>query len=418
MKNQDNNIDITKYYRRISPADIKVSREDIFYRDKFNDIINYLKIMLTNQDDSIIKQYVQPKGKILINISPGTDIIDFLKLISKNYYLHFLELDYENILKDPEFFYQNFSNILKGIIEEDKNLIDDKENKELKVDSDKKTKISRIFLVNQHELSTKTFEEKQLLKTFLISQKNADNNVNYINKGIILVWINEKIHEIKKNSREVFRVFDIFIKIPLLNKLERETILRDLSEKSPKIVFDISKTVELTTNWEVKDIVQLLKIAIFKHFLNLELNETTNEITGIIIELIESGEYIPSIPIEETLDGNNFSKNTENKQIYSKSNKDINLKGNYVENYISKIQNESISDFMLNQLYENAVSNNYTELLIILDKLDKKEFLEEIDRKIIAKYPFILNDTPDKARVNLEKAKKRIDNIKQIFEKR
>ncbi|MFX0058209.1 MAG: hypothetical protein ACFE8J_07905, partial [Candidatus Heimdallarchaeota archaeon] len=89
MKNLDPDIEVSNYYRVICPSDIKISREDIFYRDKFNDIINYLKIMLTNQDDSVIQQYLQTKGKLLINISPGTDIIDFLKLISKNYYLEF-----------------------------------------------------------------------------------------------------------------------------------------------------------------------------------------------------------------------------------------------------------------------------------------------------------------------------------------
>jgi len=72
---------------------------------------------------------------------------------------------------------------------------------------------------------------------------------------------------------------------------------------------------------------------------------------------------------------------------------------------------------MLNQLYENAASERYTELLIILDKLNKKEILEENDLKILAMYPFILNDNPQKAQINLEKAKKKIEQIKQAFGK-
>ncbi|MFX0177970.1 MAG: hypothetical protein ACFE85_17270 [Candidatus Hodarchaeota archaeon] len=421
MKNLDPDIEVSNYYRVICPSDIKISREDIFYRDKFNDIINYLKIMLTNQDDSVIQQYLQTKGKLLINISSGTDIIDFLKLISKNYYLEFLELDYENILKDQDYFYNNFNNILKSIIKEEKIVSDDKENGEKKDDSIRNEKISRILLINEHELSTKTFEEKKLLKTFLISHKNSENNISYVNKGLILVWINNNLDEIKENSREIFQIFDLFVKVPILSKIERETILRNFSEKNPKIVFNINKIVELTNNWEVKDIAQLLKVAIFKHFLNSELNETSNEITDNIIDLIESGEYIPSIPFRESNVDNNIPKNSESQrsmEYYSKVNQDTSLRDNSIEKIISHIQNEPISDFMLNQLYENAVSKNYTELLIILDKIDNKEILEDIDRKIIAKYPFILNENPSKARINLEKAKKRIDNIKRAFEKR
>lgn len=402
--------DISKYYRIISPSDIKISRDNIFYRDKFNDIINYLKVMLTNHEESIIQQYIEPKGKLLINISPGTDIIDFLKLISKNYYLDFLELDYEEILKNPDNFYENFSFILKNVVEDKKSISEKKVDTEKSEELIREDKISRLLLINQHELSIKLFEEKQLLKTFLISQKSSENNINYIDKGIILIWINKNFHEIKENSRDVFQIFDLFVKIPLLNKIERETILRNFSEKNPKIVFNIDKIVEVTNNWEIKDITQLLKVAIFKHFLNADLNDKSNEITDILIDLIESDEFIPSILNKENKKEINSSERNKDR--------DVSRSFNSVEKVVNEIQTESISEFMLNQLYENAVSNNYTELLIIIDKLDKNIFLEEIDKKIIAKYPFILNDSPNKARINLEKAKKRIDNIMRAFEKK
>jgi hypothetical protein len=43
--------------------------------------------------------------------------------------------------------------------------------------------------------------------------------------------------------------------------------------------------------------------------------------------------------------------------------------------------------------------------------------LEENDRLLLAKYPFILNYLPKTAQINLEKAKKRVDRIKQAFGK-
>ena len=72
---------------------------------------------------------------------------------------------------------------------------------------------------------------------------------------------------------------------------------------------------------------------------------------------------------------------------------------------------------MLEQLYENAVSKNYNELLLIVDKLNKREMLEENDRRLLAQYAFILNDSPKMAQIHLEKAKKRIDNLKRAFGK-
>ena len=83
MADTDNDIEFSKYYRVITPHEIEIDREEIFYRDKYNDIINYLKIMLTNHEESIAQSYdkfIQPKGAIIININVGTDVIDYLKL--------------------------------------------------------------------------------------------------------------------------------------------------------------------------------------------------------------------------------------------------------------------------------------------------------------------------------------------------
>ena len=87
------------------------------------------------------------------------------------------------------------------------------------------------------------------------------------------------------------------------------------------------------------------------------------------------------------------------------------------EKEINKIKSQRISDFMVTQLYEDAASEKYTELVILLDKIKKQEALEEYDKKLLAEYSFILNDPPNIALIALEKAKKRIDNIKKVFGK-
>jgi len=224
--------------------------------------------------------------------------------------------------------------------------------------------------------------------------------------------------EINKSSYLIFDVFDLFIKVPILDKVERETIFRAFSEKNPKIVFDIKTLVDYTETWEIKDIIQLLRIGIFKHFLNSELNESSNEITDSLIKLIESGEYIPTTPeMEGNIENSdsNFYKSGEFSNKNSINGRNLENKHTYAQNLNSEIKKERFTEFMLNQLYENAASKNYTELVLVIDKLDKNEYLEDIERKMLAKYAFILNDSPKMAQINLEKAKKRTDNLKRAF---
>jgi len=411
-----------KYFQVISPSEVSINREDIYYRDKYNDIVNYLKIILTNHHDLVINSYLQPNGLLLINSNPGTDILDYLKVISKNYYLNFLELNYEEIYKNPKIFFNNFVSILQNItnLPEGNSRSEDKSKERADIEPiyTKYNKIEQLIIINQDEIFTRLFEDNNLLTIFLKSRKADDISYNFRVKGTILIWISQNMQDIEVNSGDVFQVFDLFIKIPLLNKIERETILRDFSEKNPRIVFDIATIVDYTANWEVKDLFQLLKMGIFKHFLNAELNEKSNEITDVLINLIESGEYIPT----------NYIKH-DSKQIIGKnaSEKDLSYKKKSIEkeyqldqvkkidNIVSQIQRENFSEFMLNQLYENAASKNYNELLLIIDKLKNNEKLEENDKRILGKYPFILNDTYHKAQVNLEKAKKQINNIKKVF---
>ncbi len=425
MERSDNKLEFSKYYRLIAPSDFEIDRDDIFYRDKYNDVINYLKIMLTNHEESISQSYakfIQPKGTLLININSGTDITDYLKLISNNYYLDFIELNQEEIVKSPEDFFSNFISILENIVK-NKEISVKKEIENGKISpineyKKEENKIKRLLVINQHNFSKALLKEKNLLELFTVSFKEKKS---LIKEGLILIWINNRFQEIKVNSRLIFEAFDLFIKIPLLDKIERETILRNFSEKNPKIVFDIKTLVEFTSNWEVKDLNRLLRVGIFKHYLNSELNESSNEITDILINLIESGEYLPShleaITEREVLYGGpNDNQNLINK-ISTKERDEI-INTNDIKNFITQIKEERISDFILSQLYENAASKNYSEVLLIIDKLNKQEPLEDNDRKILAKYSFVLNDSPNMAQINLEKAKKRIDNLKRAFGKR
>jgi hypothetical protein len=416
MKELNDIPEFSKYFEINKPSEIEIDKENIFYREKYNDIMNYLKVMLTEYDDTILNGYLEPKGTILINISPGTDILDYIRLIAKNYYLDLIEFNESEINNNPKKFLNSLISVFKVINEIDKNDEDLGTNKR---DPDK-IEEKKLLLINQDLKFKEIFENRNLLEVLLDVWQNQGNNLNCIGSNIILMWVNYDMEDINEISNNLYEIFDLFIKIPLLSKIQRETVLKDYLEINRKIVFDVNDILNFTENWEVNDIKQLLKVGIFKHFLNSELNETSNEITDVLVDLIESGEYIP-IPQKIITQGNskvqmsdeiiqNQKGNIQQEAYIPETPKDI-------SRVIEGIRESRISDFMLNQLYEDAASKNYTELTIIIDKLNKKEQLEENDLKLLSQHPFILNDSPNKAQINLEKAKKRIDLIKQAFSK-
>ena len=416
MKELNDIPEFSKYFKVISPSEININKEDIFYRDKYNDIINFLKAMLTNHDDPTLNGYIEPKGAILINLNLGTDILDYIKLITKNYYLDLIEFNDIELLKNPNKFLKSFISILEAFGKDGK--------KEEKTETDTrdpdKVEEKKVLLINQQPVFRQKFENKSLLEVFLNAWQNKSFDYKFIDSNLILVWINYEIQDIKSVSNKIYSTFDLFIKVPLLNRIERETVLKDFLEKNPKIVFDINDIVNYTENWEVKDILQLLKVGIFKHFLNSELNEMSNEITDVLIDMIVSGEYIPNSMTQNSEKNSNIELEAEIHQNNEKIPTQIFKKVEDIKDirdFVNGIRESRISDFMLNQLYEDAASKNYTELTIIIDKLNKKEPLEDNDMKMLARYPFILNDSPNKAQINLEKAKKRVDLIKQAFVK-
>jgi hypothetical protein len=421
MTELESNEKLSRFFRRYLPSEIHIDKNNIFYRDKYNEIINYIKLVVSNSQDLELFNYIEPKGGLIINLNPGTDIIDFFKLISSNYYLEYFELDYSEVLKMPEEFFNSFNAVI-DYFNGPKNQKSAQHSKKREENESKKAEQTnkKLVLINQKPKLKEIFNSPSLLDNFINLFNNKDRKFDFIRNDTILIWLNYDYEELAENSEKLFNVFDLFIKIPSLNKIERETFLKDFAEKNSKIVFDINTLVNYTENWEVNDIKQLLKMGIFKHFLNADLNDISNEITNTLINIIESGEYVLSTPSALPEINNSISMNQDIQFDQKRKAKDLENQKEFIEKkdeYINQIRDESISEFMINQLYENAASKNYSELLIIIDKLNKKEVLEDNERKLLAKFPFILNDSPSMAQINLEKAKKRVDLIKRAFGK-
>ncbi|MFX1487524.1 MAG: hypothetical protein ACFFBI_00125 [Promethearchaeota archaeon] len=411
----------SRYFQVVSPSEISIDKEEIFYREKYNELINYIKTMVLYSEDTILNEYVSPIGSVLININPGTDIIEYIKLISMNYSLDLIEIKLTEIRSSPERFLKELDSIVETF-KQKSSKVEEHSEKEIDEEDDSiqsEEKIERkILLFNQHREFKQILEDKNLLDHIFGAQ--YDRHLNFLDSNLLLIWINYEMQDIINLSSNIYDSFDLFLKVPLLNKIERETVLRDFLEKHPKIVFDINALVNYTENWEVNDIKQLLKVGIFKQFLNSELNDTSNEITHILLELIESGEFLPynlsRIPNDNQIVEESEKSQYNNKQISNIEEYELS-KTPQVNDYLDQIRQSRMSDFMMEQLYENAAFSNYNELLLIIDKLIKNEPLHDNDRKLLAKYSFILNDPPNRAQINLEKAKKKVDRITQAFGK-
>lgn len=418
MNDLKSEINRDEFYKILYSVDIEVNEEDIFYRRKYNDISNYFKTILTHNKNSILYDYSKifsPKGLLLVKINPNSDINDFLKLLSKNYYLDVIELNYERIFFSSVDFLRSFQKIVQDVInlknEVHNTKLDEPEFTEREVNAS----INKILIIDENQLRIELDKDKKLLEVFINSGLKS---LNLIEKNSMVIWITNEINTISGNSDRIFDIFDFFINIPPLDRAERESVLKHFSELYPKIVFDIDSIANYTKLWEIYDFKHLLKLGIFNHYLKSELNQKSNEITDVLIDLIESREFIPSVK-SGIQNGREIISENFKFQIDDKGKlMELDVKAyEMLKSYRKEIQEENFSDFMLNQLYEHAASKHYKELQIIIEKLSKKEVLKENDRSILAKYPFILEEKPQKALIALEKANKKINRIKQMFKR-
>ncbi|MHA1150535.1 MAG: hypothetical protein ACTSR8_20135 [Promethearchaeota archaeon] len=407
------------FFRFTDSRKLVVDKDSIFYREKYKEILNFIKNLLVDLEHSDLIKDIEPKGTLLINVNPATDLLDFIKLICHNYYLDLFELNFNEIRKSPNKFFNNFNYWLERLIysiketeKETKNVTENQEGREGNKDNRKK-----LLLINESIYLDEFQKNKSLLQEYIYHNFFNNETNNLIRTGIILIWVSYNSLNISELSNKIFNCFDLMIKIPNLTMIDRENILRSFLENNKKIKFNINLVLKLTDYWEIIDLKQLFHSALLRYFIDPELHENTDDITPVIINLIESGEYIPY----------NYDINQEEKkQIETQQNK-TKIETNTpqtdvppaekIDSYIEQFKSNTPSEFMMRQLYEDAVSKHYNELLIVVDKLVKNEPLERNDKKLLALYPFILNEEPNNAKINLEKAKKRIDILKQAFKK-
>ncbi len=426
----ENQSDFLKYVHITNPLDLKVKREEVFYRDCFSDIIDYIKFILNPEAFSSNFDFITIKGSILLNSLYGTDLTDYLKLLAKTYTLNHIELNFSEIHKSPDDFISKFPDIIRYLSKKYKDARKDEED----LKEDKKIierALAYLVVIDDNEEVFERTEQNfdfDLFERLYYEMKTGLESLNFIENGIILIGINHNEEKLRQSS---LKYFDFYLKIPRLSENQRKLFLEKLQEKiTENWNMDVNRIASLTEGWEVEDLRNLINIAIIRNASKLE--NSSENLTELIENIIENGEFLPANLITSTLvrrasNLNNISKipvqfqNQDQQIVQRVSTREITDKvaqsEGILQKEIEKIKSQRISDFMVKQLYEEAASEKYTELIILLDKIKKEEPLEDYDKKLLAEYSFILNDPPNIALISLEKAKKRIDNIKKAFGK-
>lgn len=405
-----------KFFQKRTPEQINVEKNDIFYREKYNEIINYIKTLLSDSREAEYHKYFHPKGTLLIRAHRATDIDLYIRLISKNYYVDLYELNLIEIRNNHEEFMNVFDENLEEFVKNEKERNENEDPKQKDEEANKKS----IILIDDLLLNNLLHHDGSLLESFSMFYSQKLNDFSFVEQNVIIIWIMGNHEKSNDYNLMLNKTFDLVINIPQLTENERESVLREYCEQNPKISFDIGTLVNnYTKDWEVVDLKNLVRKGVFTHFLNSDLNDMSNEITDILINMIESKEYVPKLKdqAETAIQDQDTGTQQAHQGNVMASPEAPESSDEFIKKHKEEILQQRPSDFMLSQLYENAASKNYNELVLIIDKMSKNEALGENDRSILSKYPFILNEAPNKAQIQLEKAKKTIDLMRQAFDK-
>ena len=207
-------------------------------------------------------------------------------------------------------------------------------------------------------------------------------------------WDNDEILTVATTTRpqdldkEILSSFDrIYVfETPSLEDRVRvfEQILKDRDDMDPTII------AELTDTWGFSDIKKLA--------VSLFMTEKT-----------DSGQ-ISRETIEELIRCSNVIPLT-NSQYLSEITQKVSGKAHVK---VDSLHQDYPEDF-LDQLYLLAVSEDYTNTQRIIEVLNEGLPLSKADHEFLAKYPYLLNGTPEDRLTRLLRAKKSSDRLQRIM---
>ncbi len=410
-----------------------VNKKILCYLEEF---IQFKSMFEMLSDAGLNEEITKLNPKIfLVQDSVGSEFLDFFhQEISDKFTVQEFECKERKLAKQIDEIARVF-NQPDG--ESQKETEGDKE-EEVVTDNSQKT----ILFLNNPNFYLTEDKERVIDVVKFVNQKL----VEFPQYFFILRLLNENI------PMELVEQFDFQFKIPYPTKIQRITVFEQLLKELNIHTVDITHLSELTEEkWNVSDLKRLverafiqwkvLNYAEFKSRVEKNEEEKSGEEEDKEGESPQKSEKylngIPKIPLTAEI----FTSLINRKKIQP-----LGMFSSY-KNPISP-QDELISDsrssqspqitskgipslgdsmvgfglteidsFTSSQLYQYAAANKFEELTSTLEKLDQGKKLDEVDRKTLADYAFILKDQPNRALLKLTNARKTIDRIKKISER-
>ena len=380
--------------------------------------------MITNSGLDNSKKKISPKV-FLVQDTLGSEFMDFFQLEMKEKFdVHEIDWKNQNTIKKIEQIKEFVVEPLAG------------EKKEEEVGSETSAPTTngsrkKILFLNE-PFFTLPEDKKQVIDVISWVSQNVSNTSDCF---FILRMLEDNI------PRELIETVDFLFNIPYPTKIQRIEIFEQLLEELSITTVDITHLADLTEEyWNVKDLKRLVKMAFIQwkilNFVEFKSQLDTEE------ESDNNTSKVDKKPVKIPLTAGIFSNLITRNQIrplstyksYRDPEKpiyDLKLESQFAPSspsassaalYTSATPIEGLGlmeldSFTSSQLFQYAASTKFEELTAILEKLDQAKKLDEIDRKILADYAFILKDPPNRALLKLTNAKKTIDRIQKITER-
>lgn len=227
-----------------------------------------------------------------------------------------------------------------------------------------------------------------------IAPRNTAQSVSLQNEMSRTSWDENEVLVIATTTQPQFLDLDILATFDKTYVIEG-TSIEDRVRLFEQVLkgredIDISVVAELTDGWSFADVKRLA--------------------TSLFMTEREEGVQIPREKIEDMISNSGVVPLTNptilNSVIARVSGK--------THPTLTKIEQEYPDDF-LDQLYLMAVGENYTETQRVIEVLNDGMPLSKEDRGFLARYPFLLNGTPEDRLTRLLRAKKSSDRLQRIM---
>jgi hypothetical protein len=346
------------------------------FQDIFNSIQFYLNKFEQNRKNMIDSEISQLNNVFHIKSYPNHEIIPFLVKCSQD-----LKYSYIIVNINSEFFEQKTA--LKSFLF---NLLK-----------------QRYLKFNMPVLLVYSVEENHHLQNPIPSiETNIHSLSNYLkeaglSKEIFLSSILSSLSFQFPPSLNQIIDFELVLDYPEKNSLIRYASAIFRSLQLPK--FDVNLISHKFNKKNYGEIRNIIKFTINQH------NITQGFDKGGLTEINEN-KFLAIIEQKE-----NILNRDLNIREQSLNNQNLNQNKNTVNFFKENKPFDYISADLEEQLYYDAAYSEFDSLSIILDKLSKGVVLESYERRLLSQFPFLIPEDPNKAIVQLNRAKAYVDKV-------